>query len=715
MASLVIPTTRGTLPTQNAVEPQDPSRFFGQRRADPINMPNVPQGMGGIQVDESGAGRALERGVNQISSVAERIATDINEKEKALSFANESMTFEKNKIEYHNKALEAQQTASTLLRSGDLKDHEDAKGYYDEKIRLLNDEYFGEGKFKDERVSNHAKLFGMKAAGTYADSFKENVIIPSQTRQYLETHNAISSARTVQALNDGLVVPLDRVGSSISDGLKKIDEQYSNPAIFALMKPEEIERRKQADKLNFMQNYMTGMSERGIDFNDSKRDPLTVLEKQIANQQNIKKLIMGDSEIAAAYGPKLDDAIRGLDGSIVTKQNQITAERDRRERKAIAAAERAERQAIAAAKADVALYGPESKFMQTIDRQPAVVRAAVIDGMETYDRREKTTVGQAMTFGKTYAGRQDSLNNPTKEDRDMVDSDWKLNKNVIMKSENPTAEMANRYWKTGVVPSEQKDFVSHKLNSSDPKDVQAGLDLLRQIDNSNGSAVASAWTKDPYVKVMLANYKSGVSVEQLIKTRDKNREQLSIKKPEEINRTAYDASGAKNEIEFKKKITSEVSSVSGKSVFGGEWSERKVDERFLDDISESTKSYINSGMKYKDAVKQAYTDASLTGGGTSLQGEGVKVVRFSPERMTGRTGRDIRKELNKDIDELKTRYPELSPHENDKFILIPSRERTSAGSPIFEIWFQNEYGQHVQIRNPDTYKPIYFNASRKGK
>lgn len=706
--ALTIPTTRSVLPEQNASQEINPSRQFGNQVAAPINMPDVPRGMAGIQYDDTAEQNAYANMGQKIGSAVTQVIDDKKKQEENLRRANETVELEKSKIDFHNAASEAMQTAKMLRQSGDLIDDDDAKGYYETKLLQLRDQYLPEGKYKSIEVDTHARVYAVDALSKYKDSFRDNVIIPEQTAKYVKTINETNSARSVQALNDGRIAPVEQIIPNLKQGLQAIDDQYNSPALSVLMKPDQIEKGRQEAKLQYLQSMMTGMAERDINFSDPKADKLQIWQRQIANQQRIKEMIFGDATIAATFGGKVDEATKAIDNSIVQKQTLIQSEQDRRQRAAEAAAERAERNAIAAVKADVALYGVDSKYLVNIDKLPPTQKAAAMDGYEIFNRRQDSTLGQSQTYEKRYAGKPQALANPTKEDLKMVDSSFEIAKKQLagMKPDEQLAYMSRNYYSVGVVPTEVKENISRGLNSSDPGVVKQALDSMFQIEKSNPAAASSAFK--PEQKSMLISYKAGVDVSKITDFRDKQNA-LEVRKEGEINKLAYKMAGnAKNEVEFKNKVDSKLSSeASSWYQFG----KANIDPDVRDEIAERAKVYMNNNIPFKDSVKQAYLDVSLTAGQTNLSGPKRTVVRFSPEVMTGQTSVQIQKKMEPVINNIKTMLDGYKDIPNENFILKPS-SKTTATNPTFEIWYLDKYGNAMLARD-NNYQPIYFNAKRK--
>lgn len=706
--AITIPTTRSVLPEQNASQEINPSRQFGNQVAAPINMPDVPRGMAGVQFDDSAAQNAYANMGQKVGAAAMQVLDDRVKQEDNLRRANETVEFEKSKIDFHNAASEAMQTAKMLRQSGDLIDDDDAKGYYETKLLQLRDQYLPEGKYKSLEVDTHSRVYAVDALNKYKNSFRDNVIIPEQTAKYVKTINETNSARSVQALNDGRMAPIEQVIPTLKSGLQAIDTQYDSPALSILMKPDQIEKGRQEAKLQYLQSMMTGMAERDINFSDPKADKLQIWQRQIANQQRIKEMIFGDATIAATFGGKVDEATRAIDNSIIQKQTLIQSEQDRRQRAAEAAAERAERNAIAAVKADVALYGTDSKYLSNIDKLPPTQRAAAMEGYETFNRRQDSTLGQAQTYEKKFAGKPQALANPTKEDLKMVDSNFEIAKKQLagMKPDEQLAYMSRNYYSVGVVPTEVKENISRGLNSSDPAIVKQALDSMFQIEKANPNAAASAFK--PEQKSMLISHKAGVDTQKIVDFRDKQ-SALESRPDAEINKLAYKGAGnVKNEVEFKNKVDLKLSSeASAWYQFG----KADIAPAVRDEVAERTKVYMNNNIPFKDAVKQAYLDVSLTAGLSNLSGPKRTVVRFSPEVMTGQSSIQLQKRLEPVLENIKGLVDGYKDVPNENFILMPS-ERTTVTNPTFEIWYRDKYGNAIKVRD-NNFQPIYFNAKRQ--
>lgn len=706
--ALTIPTTRSVLPEQNASQEINPSRQFGNQVAAPINMPEVPRGMAGVQYDQSAEAAAYANMGQKISTAVSQVIDDKKKQEENLRRANETVELEKSKIDFHNAASEAMQTTKMLRQSGDLLDDDDAKGYYETKLLQLRDQYLPEGKYKSIEVDTHARVYGVDALNKYKESFRDHVIIPEQTAKYVKTLNETNASRSVQGLNDGRMAPIEQLIPTLKSGLQAIDTQYDSPAMSVLMKPDQVEKGRQEAKLQYLQSIMTGMAERDINFSDPKADKLGIWQRQIANQQRIKDMIFGDATIAATFGGRVDEATKAIDNSIIQKQTLIQSEQDRRQRAAEAAAERAERNAIAAVKADVAMYGTDSKYLLKIDSLPPTQRAAAMDGYETFSRRQDSTLGQAQNYEKKFAGKPQALANPTKEDLKMVDSSFEIAKRNLagMKPEEALAYMTRNYYSVGVVPTEVKENVSRGLNSSDPAVVKQALDSMFQIEKANPNAAASAFK--PEQKSMLISYKAGVDVQRITDFRDKQNK-LEGRPDAEINKLAYKMAGnSKNEVEFKNKVDRKLSSeASAWYQFG----KADIAPEVRDEIAERAKVYMNNNIPFNDSVRQAYQDVSLTAGQTNLSGPKRTVVRFSPEVMTGQSSVQIQKKMQPVVANIKNLVDGFKDIPDENFILMPS-ERTSATNPTFEIWYRDKYGNAIKVRD-NNYQPIYFNAKRK--
>lgn len=711
--AITIPVSRSVLPEQNASPSMDPSRQFGNQVATPINLPDVPQGMGGISYDTSAEQNAYANFGQKISGAITSIIDDKQKKEDALRKANETVEFEKAKIDFHNEASEAMQSAKMLRQSGDLVDDDDSKGYYQSKLDILRDKYFPEGKYKNIDIDTHAKVFSLDAGEKYKDAFRDNVIIPEQTAKFVKTVNETDSARSVQALNDGRISPVEQIVPSLKSGLQAIEDQYNSAAMSVLLKPDEIEKRRSQAKLQFVQSFMVGMSERDINFADTKQDKLTLWQKQISNQQNIKSLIFGDSQIAASFGSHVDEATKAIDNAIMQKQGLIEAEQSRRQTAAIAAAERAERNAIATVKADVALYGADSKYLMKLDSLPATQKAAAMDGYETFSRRQSTTIGQAQSYEKKFAGRPNSLVNPTKNDIEMVDNHYEISKKQIatLSPQEQMKYVAENYLKAGVVPTEMRDNVRRGLNSNDPAVVSTALETMKFIEKTNPKAAASAFSSTE--KSMMISSKSGMEPASIIDFRNKSAAASEGQKESEYNKRAYKSAGLNNrdnnEVGFKNKVDKEIASNNNPWYHFGT-NKPEVSPLLRDEVSNRTKVYVNNGMEFKDAVSQATKDVSLTAGATSFNGKKDGVVLYSPEVMTGRTDTQIRKTFDPIIEHIKTTIPAFNGASNEQFVLLP-HEGTSRQNPSFEIWVKDKHGFPVKVMD-ENYKPLRFNAGR---
>jgi len=705
--ALTIPATRTALPEQNASREIDPSRQFGNQTAAPVNMPSVPRGVGGIQIDQSAEVSAYGNLVQGIGGAVLNVIDDRAKKEEALHRANETVEFEKAKIDYVNAASEAMQKVKAMRQAGELTDDDAARQFYESELLKLRDIHLPEGKYKDLNLATQSKVYAYASQSKFKDAFRDNVIIPEQTAKYMQTINQTNAARSVQAMNDGRIQPIEQIVPTLKQGLQSIDAQYDSGPMAVLMTPEQISKGRAEAKLQYIQSFMTGMSTRDINLSDTKADKLEILQRQIANQQQIKQIIFGDASVAANFGSKVDEALRAIDNSIMQKQQIIQSEQDRRQRSAEAAADRAERNAVAAAKADVALHGTNSKYFTNLDSLPPTQRAAVMDGYEKFVNRQESTLGKAQQYEQKFSGKSQALTNPTKDDIAMVDSHLELVKPQLstMQPEERAAFLENTYFTVGVVPTEIRDNIRRGLNSSDPLVVKSSLDAMLQIERSNPAAVASAFSPDQ--KAMLISHKAGVQSDKIINYRDKQAE-ISNRPEAEINKTAYASAKAKNEVDFKNKVDARIAK---DATAWWQFGKPDISPKVRDEIAERTKVYINSNIPFNDAVRQAVSDVQLTSGVSELAGPKKTVVRFSPEVMTGRSNSDIKKEFAPVVSNIKNLIPNYRDVPTENFILLPS-DRTTAMNPTFEVWFLDTYGNAIKVRD-NNYQPIHFNAGRK--
>lgn len=609
---LKIPTnTAAGTGAAGAFNQVDPTQAFGNQVAQISGNPSVPQGLGGVAINDQSITHAIMGFGDSLNQMADR--------ESALRVAQQHAELESSKIDYAKANQDLTEKSKKIaVDEGWTVDQQN--DYYKNELEKITTA--STDKFTDPAIAQKAKL-EFKALSFNAETgYKNNVVEPARTA-------IITSIAEKTALDLSNLAAQATSINQLDEVRQKQKDFYDQPYMQAILPPDQRAAMSQKVNTQLENSFIEGVINR-----DDPTGQNLVYAKQLVNDP--AALPNMDGMHKAELDGHIDRVIKARDEDIIRKKKEAEAEAKRKQ------GEYTDNMWI---NAKIGINA--GKFGETELAKIAPSLMGSLEGKKKYldlktdiDQRNKAHDTEFATYNKVNMQLAGGLKIESQSD---VDGWYKVARKTIT-SMPPTQQgqyLAAQFKSMGKLPTDYKNETEGMLKSDRPEVVAGAVDRLRYLQSQDQRVMQSFDTR---TRIMIEQANTGVPITQYMKNRDaltNLSESDSTLRLSQYKVAVPEKAGTENDnIKFVKKNF---------STFWG--SNPTLENQVIGDFDHATKNYFIQTGDINVARKLALQDMQNKVGTTKADGSN-RVMYNAPEVLYHQDPAIIKNQANKDMADL---------------------------------------------------------------
>jgi len=621
---LKIPNSEKGKPGSPAFETPDPNRAFGNEIQQISNQPNVPQGYGGIGVDNT----VVRNSLQNMGNTLQDIATNLEKRDKALTAAEEDSRLLNGSLELKKRLPDLYKEVETHSNLNKLTPDEQ-KELFNQKYEALQSEITTGLKLTDKDIIQKSDLYFKETGIDVSNNYVQKVIEPRRIQNVKNTITDNVAKLEQQAIYAEDLNELQQIQNSAL-------ESFNAPYVQMLYTPEELKQLRTATLGKIQNAYATKFVE---NLPEDLTDAQAQLHFMVGENSPLNMIDATQRLKLLNYGERLIEAEQTKRERDFNKQ-QLEAERKLQD---------FQETNWYQSKMGIRSNQVSEKDLLILRQKNAITERQHLDLLNDLDGLHKNITKEDLTFNTVQTKIELGIKVGKQSD---VDAWYKgLQKTADqIPQENKEQYMIDQFSKVGKIPTDYKDLTIGMLNSDKPEIVQVAVQRLRTIQQQDPRLMASFSDRE---RIVAEQANTGVSTERFMKKRDVmnnlSEAELTVRKEKYNDLVKKEDGVSRLDTMFDEYVSDNYEDYEDTPWYKF-WtdSEPQVPDKVRGDYRESFKRYYLLEPDEKIAHKLAQQDLKQKVGRSTVGGI-AKIMYNSPELVYGAKPEVLEKQIRSDL------------------------------------------------------------------